>query len=402
MMNYKKLWSLVSIALMLTVLMGCGRMELLQNDNIESYKFLDHQALAPGMSLQEALDTIQNPPADNPAKLSEAISTVMEVMGLTTSSTDDPYRMYSINDMAQAMQTALAGSGFSLSDTALQNIMISAINETINQVNSGSLDSTKPENAGLYALAQGVMQRTGKTTLTIEDASNPNLMDTAGFLVLTTAMNQAINSTVDDAVRTAGESAVRETADRLNLIIPGAPLSGDELIGVCIPKPKPLLGGLLTDVVKQQLANEPEVAEMSGGLIEQKKTEMLAVVDKQIANQVLTVMTSTIQQMQAEGMLQGISIPDLMDYNSFNNILNQMSTEDKAELKAQVDSVHKAIDDGVEKVAAKEIGQGFNTATETSQTEVKDFVETTATETGTTVNVEPVVPEHNQGSIIIQ
>jgi len=398
-MNYKKLWSLVSIALMLTVFIGCGRMELLQNDNIESYKFLDHQALAPGMSLQEALDTIMNPPVDNPAKLSEAISTITAVMGLTTSSINDPYKTYSINDMALAMETALAGSGFSLPQSVLQNVMISTINIIINQtIINGSLDRTKPENAVLYTLAEGVMQRTGgKTELTVADADNPNLMDTAGFLILTTAMNQATNSTVDDAITEGSKAAINDTVNKINSAT-GLSISGNSLANQLIPKPNPLLGGLLTNVVKQQLAKEPEVIQKENALINETKTEMSTVMDEKITNQVMTELASELRQMQAEGKLQGVIIPDQIDLNSLKDVMTQVSANDLQVIQQQASTIQDKVVEEVKTDIATEI----NNIEQTNQTELEDFVETTAQETGTTVNVEPIVPEHNQGIIIIE
>ncbi|MCX6013469.1 MAG: hypothetical protein NTV30_08715 [Chloroflexi bacterium] len=392
-MNHKKLWSLVSIALMLTVFIGCGRMELLQNDNIESYKFLDHQALAPGMSLQEALDTIQNPPANNPAKLSEAISTVMEVMGLETSVTD-PYKKYSINDMTQAKENALKDTGFSLSKGTLESIMINVINEAIKQVNSGTLDRTKPENAGLFALAEGVMQRTGKTTLTIEDAANPNLIDIAGFLVLATAMNQAINSVADDAIIAGSKEAIQETVDEVNSVIPGAPIiSGDVLFNQLVPKPNPALGGLLTSVVKEQLLKEPEVKQKEEDLMAKTKSDILAVVDEKIKNQFAAELTSTLKQMQVEGKLQGVSIPGLIDFNNLNDVLNQVSGDDLKVIRQQVISIQGKI---VEKVKG-DVATEFK---DIKQSEIETFVEKVAGEMG--IKVALVLRPHNQGIIIIR
>jgi len=392
-MNYMKLCSLVSIALVLTVLIGCDRMELLEYDNISSYESLDRNAMAPppGMSLEVALNTIKNPPANDPALLNAAISIVMNAMGVQAS-VADPYKKCSINDMAQAMENALEGTGFNLSKGTLESVMINVINEAIKQVNSGALDRTKPENAGLFALAEGVIQRTGKTTLTIEDAANPNLIDTAGFLVLTTAMNQAINSVADDAIIAGSKEAIQETVAKVNSVIPGAPISGDALCNQLIPKPNPALGGLLTDVVKEQLLKEPEVLQKKEDLINKTKSDMLAVVDEKITNQVVAELTSILKQMQAEGKLQGVSIPDKIDFNNLNDILKQLSRDDLNSIRQQLSTIQGKI---VEKVKG-DVATEFK---DIEQSKIKTFVENVAEEMGIKIAFAPI---HNQGIIIIR
>lgn len=399
-MNHVKLCSLVSIALVLTVLIGCDRMELLEYDNIDSYEFLDRNAMAPpDMSLEVALNTIKNPPANDPALLNAAISIVMNAMGLKTSSIGDPSQTYSIDGMAGAMETTLKNSGINLSATILKSIIISAINEAIYQVNSGSLDRTEPENAGLFALAEGIQQRTGKTVITSEDAGNPNLIDTAGFLVLTTAMNQALNSRVDDLVSTFSDMAIQKTVDKVNSVIPGA-LNSDitsQLIPrLAHPESEQLLGGLLTFVVREQLTNEPEVEMVLRSQI--KAGELSDAIDERITSQVSAELTTILKQMQAEGKLQGVSIPDQIDFDGLKDVLTQVSGNDLTALEQQVSTIQDKV---VEEVKT-DVATDIKNVEQSSQTKVEDFVKATAQEIGTTVNVEPIVPPHNQGSVIIQ
>ena len=399
-MNHVKLCSLVSIALVLTVIIGCDRMELLEYDNIDSYEFLDRNAMAPpDMSLEVALNTIKNPPANDPALLNAAISIVMNAMGLKTSSIGDPSQTYSIDGMAGAMETTLKNSGINLSATILKSIIISAINEAIYQVNSGSLDRTDPENAGLFALAEGIQQRTGKTVITSEDADNPNLIDTAGFLVLTTAMNQALNSRVDDLVRDISDRAIQKTVDKVNSVIPGALTSdiASQLIPqMAHPESEHLLGGLLTFVVRQQLTNEPEVEMVLGSQI--KAGELSDAIDERITSQVSAELTTILKQMQAEGKLQGVSIPDQIDFDGLKDVLTQVSGNDLTALEQQVSTIQDKV---VEEVKT-DVANDIKNVEQSSQTKVEDFVRDTAQQLATTVNVEPIVPPHNQGSVIIQ
>ena len=399
-MNHVKLCSLVSIALVLTVIIGCDRMELLEYDNIDSYEFLDRNAMAPpDMSLEVALNTIKNPPANDPALLNAAISIVMNAMGLKTSSIGDPSQTYSIDGMAGAMETTLKNSGINLSATILKSIIISAINEAIYQVNSGSLDRTDPENAGLFALAEGIQQRTGKTVITSEDADNPNLIDTAGFLVLTTAMNQALNSRVDDLVRDISDRAIQKTVDKVNSVIPGALTSdiASQLIPqMAHPESEHLLGGLLTFVVRQQLTNEPEVEMVLRSQI--KAGELSDAIDERITSQVSAELTTILKQMQAEGKLQGVSIPDQIDFDGLKDVLTQVSGNDLTALEQQVSTIQDKV---VEEVKT-DVANDIKNVEQSSQTKVEDFVRDTAQQLATTVNVEPIVPPHNQGSVIIQ
>lgn len=398
-MNHVKLCSLVSIALVLTVIIGCDRMELLEYDNIDSYEFLDRNAMAPpDMSLEVALNTIKNPPANDPALLNAAISIVMNAMGLKTSSIGDPSQTYSIDGMAGAMETTLKNSGINLSATILKSIIISAINEAIYQVNSGSLDRTEPENAGLFALAEGIQQRTGKTVITSEDAGNPNLIDTAGFLVLTTAMNQALNSRVDDLVRDISDRAIQKTVDKVNSVIPGA-LNSDitsQLIPRLAHPEEHLLGGLLTFVVREQLTNEPEVEMVLRSQI--KAGELSDAIDERITSQVSAELTTILKQMQAEGKLQGVSIPDQIDFDGLKDVLTQVSGNDLTALEQQVSTIQDKV---VEEVKT-DVATDIKNVEQSSQTKVEDFVRDTAQQLATTVNVEPIVPPHNQGSVIIQ
>jgi hypothetical protein len=375
-------------------------MELLEYDNIDSYEFLDRNAMAPpDMSLEVALNTIKNPPANDPALLNAAISIVMNAMGLKTSSIGDPSQTYSIDGMAGAMETTLKNSGINLSATILKSIIISAINEAIYQVNSGSLDRTEPENAGLFALAEGIQQRTGKTVITSEDAGNPNLIDTAGFLVLTTAMNQALNSRVDDLVSTFSDMAIQKTVDKVNSVIPGA-LNSDitsQLIPrLAHPESEQLLGGLLTFVVREQLTNEPEVEMVLRSQI--KAGELSDAIDERITSQVSAELTTILKQMQAEGKLQGVSIPDQIDFDGLKDVLTQVSGNDLTALEQQVSTIQDKV---VEEVKT-DVATDIKNVEQSSQTKVEDFVKATAQEIGTTVNVEPIVPPHNQGSVIIQ
>jgi hypothetical protein len=374
-------------------------MELLEYDNIDSYEFLDRNAMAPpDMSLEVALNTIKNPPANDPALLNAAISIVMNAMGLKTSSIGDPSQTYSIDGMAGAMETTLKNSGINLSATILKSIIISAINEAIYQVNSGSLDRTEPENAGLFALAEGIQQRTGKTVITSEDAGNPNLIDTAGFLVLTTAMNQALNSRVDDLVRDISDRAIQKTVDKVNSVIPGA-LNSDitsQLIPRLAHPEEHLLGGLLTFVVREQLTNEPEVEMVLRSQI--KAGELSDAIDERITSQVSAELTTILKQMQAEGKLQGVSIPDQIDFDGLKDVLTQVSGNDLTALEQQVSTIQDKV---VEEVKT-DVATDIKNVEQSSQTKVEDFVRDTAQQLATTVNVEPIVPPHNQGSVIIQ
>jgi hypothetical protein len=404
-----KLCSLVSIALVLTVIIGCDRMELLEYDNIVSYESLDRNAMAPpDMSLEVALNTIKNPPANDPALLNAAISIVMNAMGLKTSSIGDPSQTYSIDGMVMAIETTLKNSGINLSATILKSIIISAINEAIYQVNSGSLDRTEPENAGLFALAEGIQQRTGKTVITIEDADNPNLIDTAGFLVLTTAMNQALNSRVDSYVSDITHMAIQRTIDEVNSVIPEA-LNYDiaaQLVPRLAHPEEHLLGGFLTNVVGSQMVSTPEfLMELNSQIGRNINSgELSDAIDEQIKSQVSAEMTTTLKQMQSEGKLQGISIPDQMDLNVLKDVLTkveaQASANDLAALKQQISS--SSFQDKVVNEIKTDITTHIENVIESGQTKVEDFVKATAQEIGTTVNVEPIVPPHNQGSVIIQ
>jgi hypothetical protein len=115
-------------------------------------------------------------------------------------------------------------------------------------------------------------------------------------------------------------------------------------------------------------------------------------------------MTTTLKQMQSEGKLQGISIPDQMDLNVLKDVLTkveaQASANDLAALKQQISS--SSFQDKVVNEIKTDITTHIENVIESGQTKVEDFVKATAQEIGTTVNVEPIVPPHNQGSVIIQ
>jgi hypothetical protein len=126
--------------------------------------------------------------------------------------------------------------------------------------------------------------------------------------------------------------------------------------------------------------------------------ELSDAIEERITSQVSAELTTILKQMQAEGKLEGVSIPDQIDFDGLKDVLTQVSGNDLTALEQQISTIQDKV---VEEVKT-DVANDIKNIEQSSQTKVEDFVKATAQEIGTTVNVEPIVPPHNQGSVIIQ